>query len=431
MPVAARKLALTDRSLKAMKAAPDGRRQVVWDSLMPGMAVRITALGKRSFYAVKRRAGDAQPTWHLLGAYPVMSLSEAREAAREALRALIVGEHPRTLAEEKRQAAEAAAREAGANTFAAMAEAFTRQYLPRLKPRTARIYEGYINRELIPVLGNRPIAEVRRREVIALIEAIAEKSGRGAALNAFSLLRKLLGWALARDVPGYEANPAASIRAADLLGPSRARDRLLSDAELGAVWRAVDAAGQPFGTIYRLLLLLGLRLTEVSHMRWEDLDLDAASPTLTIPSAQAKNREAMLVPLPPLAVALLRNIPRLSGPYVFGSATGGRRPAQNPSAAKRRLDAAIAAKGVEMPAFVIHDFRRCVRSGLGRLGVSSIVGELCLGHRQPGIVGVYDRHSYFDEKREALTRWERHLIGLVSPGGGDNVVALPAARATA
>src|SRR5207302_3560688 len=102
MPAAARKVALTDRSLKSMKPAADGGRQTVWDSLMPGHVVRVSALGKRSFYAVKRRAGEVQPTWHLLGIYPVMTLSEARAAAREALSALMAGEHPRRLAEEQR-----------------------------------------------------------------------------------------------------------------------------------------------------------------------------------------------------------------------------------------------------------------------------------------------------------------------------------------
>src|SRR5579864_4681518 len=99
---AARKIALTDRSLKALKPDPEGARQTVWDALMPGLAVRVSALGKRSFYAVKRRAGETQPTWVLLGAYPVMTLGEAREAAREALTALMAGEHPKKLAEEKR-----------------------------------------------------------------------------------------------------------------------------------------------------------------------------------------------------------------------------------------------------------------------------------------------------------------------------------------
>ena len=132
---AARKIALTDRSLQALKPAPDGARQTVWDAMMPGLAVRVSGLGKRSFYAVKRRAGDVQPTWALLGVYPIMTLGEAREAARQALTALMAGQHPKTLAEEKRKVIEAAAREAEANTFAAVANAFARQYLPRIKSR--------------------------------------------------------------------------------------------------------------------------------------------------------------------------------------------------------------------------------------------------------------------------------------------------------
>jgi integrase len=166
-------------------------------------------------------------------------------------------------------------------------------------------------------------------------------------------------------------------------------------------------------------MLTGLRLNEIAAAKWEHL----AGATLTVPSENSKTGEAMLVPLPPMAVDLFAATPRFSGPYIFGSATAGQRPPQAFSAAKRRLDAALA--GAEIPPFVVHDFRRAVRSGLGRLGVPAVVAELCLGHRQPGIVGVYDRHSYFTEKRDALQQWERHLIGVVS-GGPDNVVTLPA-----
>src|SRR5689334_8684467 len=99
MPVATRKTALTDRSLKALCPAPDGARVVMWDAIMPSMAVRVSSKGKRSFYAVKRRAGETQPTWVLLGAYPVMTLAEARAKAREALGALMDGHDPAVIAE--------------------------------------------------------------------------------------------------------------------------------------------------------------------------------------------------------------------------------------------------------------------------------------------------------------------------------------------
>src|SRR3982074_2693239 len=92
MPAAARKEALTDRSLKALKPSPAGAC-AAWGSLLPGRAVRVSAKGKRSFYAVKRRTGDPLPTWARLGVYPVMTLAEAREAARMVLSTLIAGQH--------------------------------------------------------------------------------------------------------------------------------------------------------------------------------------------------------------------------------------------------------------------------------------------------------------------------------------------------
>jgi integrase len=418
------KKALKDSSLKALKPDPDGARQTVWDALMPGMAVRVSAKGKRSFYAVKRRAGDAQPTWHLLGVYPIMGLSEAREAARQALTALMMGQHPKTLAEEKRRASEVAAREAATNTFGAVADAFVRRYLPEMKPSSARSYGAYLRRELIPALGGRPIAEIRRREIIALIEDVTARSGKASALATLAVLRKCLNWALSRDIPDYEANPAAAINANDVVGKTKARDRLLTDAELVTVWRAISAVSEPFATVYKLLLLTGARRDEIAAARWDDFDEDKA--TLTVPAARSKVGDAMLIPLPSAAVELIKALPRFSGPYIF-STTAGRSPITAFSHAKTTLDRAVAASGATMPAFVVHDFRRCVRSGLGRLGVASVVAELCLGHKQPGIVGVYDRHSYYDEKRAALRRWEAHLLSLVEQPpepAGDNVVPM-------
>jgi integrase len=418
MPVAIHKVALTDRSLKALKVSPEGR-YAVWDALMPGLVVRVSRLGKRSFYAARRRAGDRQPTWVMLGAYPVMGLGKAREAAREALDALIEGQHPKQVAEAKRRVAEAAAREAQSNTLGAIAQQFIRQYVVRL--RSARTYEARIKRELLPALGDRPITEVRRRDVIKLVEEVAQRSGEGAAIGTLSILRKLLGWALSRDI-GLETNVASAVKANDLFGHSQARDRLLSDAELAAIWHATEVVGGAKGAVYKLLLLTGARRDEVADARWEDIDLVAG--TLTVPAARSKNGEAQLIPLCPTAIDLISALPRFDGPFAF-STTAGRVPIGSFSHTKKRIDAAIAARDVKMPPWVLHDFRRAVRSGLGRLGVPTVVAELCLGHRQRGVVGVYDRHSYFEERRAALARWERHLMGLLRPEPeGDNVVEL-------
>jgi integrase len=414
------KIALTDRHLKALKPAADGTRQVIWDVMMPGMAVRVSALGKVSFYVVKRRTGDAQPTWSRLGGYPVMTLGKARDAAREAIEALMAGQSPKETAKAKQQAADAAAREAAGNTFAAVAEAFVRQYLPRI--RSAKVYEAYVRRELIPALGHRPIAEIKRREIVALLETVAARSGESTARQALSILRKMMNWALARDLSDFESNPAAAIKVSDVLGQPKARDRLLADTELAAIWRAIDAVGEPFASVYKLLLLTGARREEIAEARWEDFNADAA--TLTIPAARSKTGDAMLIPLPPAAVEILTATARFNGAFVF-STTAGHRPVQAFSQAKARLDAALTAQGVAIPPFVIHDFRRALRSGLGRLGVPAVVAELCLGHRRPGIVGVYDRHSYFSEKRDALRKWEAHLLAIVEQPPADDGKVVP------
>src|SRR3982074_2857172 len=223
MPAAARKEALTDRSLKALKPSPAGRF-TVWDALMPGMAVRVSAKGKRSFYAVKRRTGDPLPTWARLGVYPVMTLAEAREAARQALSTLIAGQHPKTVAQENRRAAEAHAREAEASTFKAIAEAFDRQYLSRkeLAASSIRLYRAYLARELVPVLGPKAVADIKKRDIIMLIHGVVERSGAPAAIGTLSVLRKCLNWALACDL--IEANPASGVNVANVIGTPKARD---------------------------------------------------------------------------------------------------------------------------------------------------------------------------------------------------------------
>jgi len=416
MPAPAHKVALTDRSLKALKPAAPGRRDTIWDSLMPGLAVRVSPFGRVSFYVVKRQAGRQQPSWVCLGHYPPMTLAEARNAARDALLALMDGRHPVSLAAQRRRALEAADEQ----RFEHVAERFIAEYAARL--RSAKVYAARVRRDLIPAFGQTPITEIKRRDVIKLLEDVAARSGPGSAVSMLAILRKLMSWAVARDL--VEHNVAAGVKPGELIGRAKARDRLLSDAELAIIWRAIPAVGEPWGTVYRLLLLTGARLREIADAKWEDFDEAAA--TLTIPAARAKNGEAMLIPLSPTAVALIAAVPQFSGPHIF-TTSGGRLALHSWSRARAKLDAAL---GSDIPAFVIHDFRRCVRSGLGRLGVSAVVAELVLGHRQPGIVGVYDRHSYLDEKRDALLRWEARLLGIVAPepepAALDNVVALPA-----
>src|SRR6516162_5429997 len=246
MPAAARKIALTDRSLQSLK--PTGERSVIWDALLPGHAVRLSARGKRSFYAVKRRLGQPQPTWVLLGAYPELSLADSRAKAREML--------------------------------GAVAEEFIRRHA--LAKRSGRMIAGYIRRELVPIWGDRQIAEIARRDVIALVEAILDRGGDKpapgtrrkaggpyAARHALSAARKLFNWAVGRDV--IAASPCDRIKAAELHGAPAARDRVLTDYELRAVWDAASATAYPYGPLVKTLMLSGQRRDEIAAAQWGEI----------------------------------------------------------------------------------------------------------------------------------------------------------------
>jgi integrase len=434
MPVAARKVALTDRSLKALRSAPDGARVVVWDAMMPSMAVRVSSKGKRSFYAVKRRAGETQPTWVLLGAYPVMTLAEARAKAREALGALMDGQDPAVIAEAKREArAEAERRRDG--TFGAVAEDFIRRHA--MTKRSGHMVAGIIRRELIPVWGERPIAEITRRDVIKLVESILDRGGEKpagsrrksggpyAARHALSAARKLFNWAVGRDE--LAASPCDRVKAAELHGAPEPRDRVLSDDELRAVWRAAEATPYPYGPLVKLLLLTGQRRDEIAGARWGEIDLDRAM--LTITSARMKAKAGHSVPLIPAAVEILRALPRFAaGDFVFSGQTGAK-PFSGFSKAKRRLDKLIGDIAGGIAPYTLHDLRRTVRTRLAELGVTPFVGELVIGHTQKGVHAVYDLHRYEKEKRAALEAWEARLLAIVAPepepAAPNNVVAMP------
>jgi integrase len=417
---------LKDSTLKALRSAPAGKRLTVWDTLFPGMCVRVTDKGARTFYAVKRREGaeGTNPDWVKLGAYPRMTLAEARNKAREAMLALGDGRDYRA----ERRAAARAAVQASRQTFEKVAD----EYLAYLAgsdgaPRESsmRMYRIHIKHALAP-LATIPVAEITRRDVVDALETAKKERGAATARGAKALLGAILERAAHREL--IAINPAAGISAKLLFGkPAAPRDRLLTDAEAFAIWIAAQAVTGPFATIYKLLMLLGLRREEIAGMRWDELQLDpeAGTGTFMFKAERAKNGLAQLVTLPPRAVALLAAIPRQVGPFVF-STTGGRRPVSAFSDAKERLDRAIAVSDTEVAPFHVHDLRRFVRSGLSALGVRNEVAEAIIGHKRRGIEGVYDLHQWRPEKAEALRRWEARLLSIVEPSPDDNVVALPA-----
>ena len=197
------------------------------------------------------------------------------------------------------------------------------------------------------------------------------------------------------------------------------RQRVLTDVELRALWRAAEKLGYPYGDLFRLLAITGQRKSEVAEARWREFDL--SQKLWTIPPERMKGDAAHEVPLTDDAIAILEALPRFNnGDYVF-STTFGAKPVNGFSKAKVNLDRAMAAElGDAVDPFVIHDIRRSMRTGLSALPIPNNVRELVIAHAQPGLHKVYDQHSYQQEKRHALNLWAARLRTIVDPPS-DNV----------
>ena len=238
------------------------------------------------------------------------------------------------------------------------------------------------------------------------LQELVKAHGRVAAARARSNLSALFAWSMGEGL--CEQNPVIATNNPDKNPVSR--ERVLSDPELAIVWHAAlsAAADDDFGKIVRLLLLTGCRRIEIGHLRWDELDFDVD--VLKIPGSRTKNGRDLTLPLPAPAIEILRSIPRANGAtHVFGGGAGF----NSWSMATTALRARIAATGIAMQPWVLHDIRRSVRTGMSKLDIEPHIAELVIGHSQKGIQAVYDKHKYERKIGQALALWADHLGSVV------------------
>ena len=194
---------------------------------------------------------------------------------------------------------------------------------------------------------------------------------------------------------------------------------MLADHEIRTIWQA--CLDDSFGRIVKLLLLTGCRREEIGALKWEEVKLDTG--VLTVPGSRTKNHRTLELTLPQVAIDILRSAPQLAEQeYVFGTRSGG--PFNAWSAAKLRLDSRIVlATGQQLSRWTLHDLRRTMRSGLGRLGVPPHVAELAINHARGGVQAIYDRYTYQSEVARALALWADHVRTLIA-GGERKIVSL-------
>ena len=387
----------------------------------------MTAVANRSPAPIAKRASPGhvvaspKPPPRSLGSRvtKALSLSQGYRAARDLARELrlearrgrdVVAERRAELSAKREQ--ERAERDRDRRLLGKLIGLYLADAEAKLRPATMREVRRYLRIALAP-LHDHDADRLEARTVAAILADIAKERGRTSANRARSYLSACLSYGVATGV--MERNILIGTKRPQ---PEQRRDRVLSEGELRAVWLASSPATD-FGSITRLLMLLGQRREEVGGMLWSELDLDRA--LWRLPGARTKNHRAHDVPLPPQAVALLAARRRLEGrDAVFGRSVAGVG-FSGWSKAKAELDTEV-----KLPEWKLHDLRRSTVTHMAEIGVEPSIIEAVVNHisgARAGVAGTYNRATYATPKRAALQRWADHLDRIIAGEAGDNVVA--------
>lgn len=383
---------LTDRYLSTLKAPASGRIEVA-DTEARGLVFRMTSAGAASWAVRYTNPKTRKQSRHTLGDYPALSLAKARDSVTAFRAKLIEGEDPTKKPLE---------------TFADLVKAYHEGYLDtqtRKPSQTRALFDQHV----LPRIGTMGLRDIRRGDVIDMLDRLQRDGLRSQVNRIQSAVSAALNWAV--NEGHIELNPILGLRHRV---KEDERDRVLSDAELKAVWMAADGRSVPSRDLVKVLILTMQRRDEVRGMRWDELDETDRS--WIIPAARNKSGRKHLVPLSGMAWDLIDAMPRL-GPYVF--TTDGERA----YAGHAKLGPALR-RASQVEGWTLHDLRRTGRTGLSRLGVPLHVAELVLNHARPRLEKTYDHYDYLAEKRDALERWAAHVRRTVETPEGANVVAI-------
>jgi integrase len=406
------RIRLTDKYVSNVRAPKSGRLELA-DALESGLTLRVTPRDVRSW--VGRIWTTAQKQRRILIGHPravdgapVLSLAEARAATRNLKilaaegKALVPGDGVR-----------------GAMTWGQLAEEYILWTADNRRESTAAEVARILNSRDLAEWQDRPAKAISPDDVRALRDRVHER-GASMATKTVRIISGMGNWAT--DEGKLPANPAKGVRAR---APEKARERVLTDTEIGIFWRACDRLGFPHGQIGQLLLCTMTRVREIGQLPWGELNLDFR--VWGLPGPRTKPKRPLTVHLSRPAIAILRplheqraTIPaRAASPYVFIGANGGR--IESFSHMKEALDKAMEEESGEPPApFQLRDLRRTAATVMARLGVAPHVVEKLLNHAGAEALGgplaaVYNTYTYDEARVEALDRLGEFITALAAP----------------
>jgi integrase len=413
----ANKVGLTDARIAGLKPPATGQIELA-DGIVIGLRLRMGASGIKTYILRKRVQGKwLNVTIDRHG--PSFTLANARRKARDLLVDVEQGKNIARKPGAKRKGTK------GVGTVAELYEVYLSQQIEG-KKRSAKEFDRVFRKYIEPEIGDRLADSITRIDVSRFVEKVAFERGKETLTMARIVYRHLstfYTWALTR-LEHLPANPCR-----DAWRPKRnePRDRVLSDRELAALWQAAEEDGYPFGHLVQMLILTAQRRGEVLEATCDEFDFSAK--VWTVPGDRAKNGKANVVPLSAQAITLARAIfseaeidpeqAHKQSAILLASKVTATNSVSGLSKAWKRIRESVDEKlGYEAGHFTMHDIRRTVATSLQRLGIPLVVSEAVLNHQSgsamAGVAGVYHRHQYTNEKREALALWGKELMQLVA-----------------
>lgn len=377
---------LTDISVKGLKAPQTGQL-TYWDESVPGFGVRVSQGGSKTF--ILMHGAKRQRT--TIGRYPVISLSDARTAAKRILAERTLTKHlPPSISFED-----------------ALTQFFTSHCDQKNRQRTAQETKRLLNRHFKPAWGRQRLADISRHSVAEIVDGLLETPSL--ANHAFTAVHTFFRWATRR---GYLAH--SPTEGMQLPTRPKTRERVLRNEELVALWEAADRCGT-FGQIIRLLILTGQRRGEVGALRAEFINSDET--TILLPPSLTKNHRQHLFPYGKISADIFATLPK-KGLLFPARGTKQERSFNGWSKGKQALDKEVAGEERKnaLEPWTLHDLRRTFATKLAELRIAPHVIERMLNHKSgtiSGVAAIYNRFQYIDEMRGAVNVWERHLHQIV------------------
>jgi integrase len=400
---------LTASTIRTLTLPRGKKDHIIWDSLVPGLGVRLREGGSAG-YVFQYAIGKKQRRMSL-GALTAVPIGTARKTAEELYARVKLGQDP--------VGQRAVAKVRSAETFEAIATHFLARQRERLRPRSYPDVERHLLKHSKPLHGLQ-LGAITRRDIAAVIAAVAENSGSTTGNRVRTSLSTFFAWSIREGL--IEANPVAHTNKAD----EKPRSRTLSPEELRLIW--THAGNDHYGSIIRLLALTGARANEIAALGWSEIRDDG---WIVLPPARVKNKVGHEIPLTAVARDIIERQSRRTDAdgsprdLIFGNGAGA---FSGWSKAKEQLDARITeATGKSLLHWVPHDLRRSFSTHANEFALAPPhVIEACLGHIsgfRPGVQRHYNLAQYRNEKRALIERWTNQLLSWVE-GQDSNVVTL-------